>query len=80
MDKQISLAEQVGDYQLAPGLCVERKSVDDLIGWLASGHLYAQCVALSRLFTRPLLLIEFDLDKPFALYFVRALFFAIRQL
>ena len=32
----------VGDYILAPDLCVERKSIPDLIGSIESGHLYNQ--------------------------------------
>ena len=33
---------QVGDYVLSPEICVERKSISDLKGSLASGRLYHQ--------------------------------------
>ncbi|VDP85673.1 unnamed protein product [Echinostoma caproni] len=51
----------VADYILAPHLCVERKSVSDLIGSLNSGRLYQQCTAMSRHYPNPILLIEFAL-------------------
>ncbi|CAH2306930.1 DNA repair endonuclease XPF [Pelobates cultripes] len=58
---------EVGDYILTPDMCVERKSVSDLIGSLNNGRLYTQCVAMSRYYKRPILLIEFDPNKPFSL-------------
>ena len=58
---------QVGDYILTPDICVERKSLSDLIGSLNSGRLYNQCVAMCRTYKQPALLIEFDANKPFAL-------------
>ncbi|XP_046400907.1 DNA repair endonuclease XPF [Ischnura elegans] len=58
---------QVGDYILTKDICVERKSVSDLIGSLQSGRLYNQATAMTRHYERPILLIEFDKDKPFAL-------------
>ncbi|KAF0302752.1 DNA repair endonuclease XPF [Amphibalanus amphitrite] len=58
---------EVGDYIVTPELCVERKSVSDLIGSLMSGRLYGQALAMSRHYRRPLLLIEFDQSKPFTL-------------
>ena len=36
---------EVGDYILAPEICVERKSIADLVGSLASGRLCVLCVA-----------------------------------
>ena len=63
----IILLDQVGDYILTPDICVERKSVSDLIGSLNNGRLYNQCVAMCRYYKRPVLLIEFDKDKPFTL-------------
>ncbi|XP_076665620.1 DNA repair endonuclease XPF mei-9 isoform X1 [Andrena cerasifolii] len=56
---------QVGDYILSPEICVERKSVSDLIGSLNSGRLYNQAMSMSRHYTKPMLLIEFDPNKPF---------------
>ncbi|VDP36725.1 unnamed protein product, partial [Schistosoma margrebowiei] len=50
----------IADYILAPHLCVERKSVSDLIGSLNSGRLYHQATAMSRHYASPVLLIEFS--------------------
>ncbi|KAF7243066.1 DNA repair endonuclease XPF [Varanus komodoensis] len=58
---------EVGDYILTPDICVERKSISDLIGSLNNGRLYAQCVSMSRYYKRPILLIEFDPSKSFSL-------------
>ncbi|KAK1344825.1 hypothetical protein QTO34_013527 [Cnephaeus nilssonii] len=58
---------EVGDYILTPEMCVERKSISDLIGSLNNGRLYSQCVSMSRYYKRPVLLIEFDPSKPFSL-------------
>ncbi|XP_078097001.1 DNA repair endonuclease XPF [Mustelus asterias] len=60
---------EVGDYILTPDICVERKSVSDLIGSLNNGRLYTQCITMSRYYKRPVLLIEFDPNKPFSLNF-----------
>ncbi|KAG7306142.1 hypothetical protein JYU34_008734 [Plutella xylostella] len=57
----------IGDYILTPDICVERKSISDLIGSLNSGRLYTQCTQMCRNYTRPILLIEFDQNKPFHL-------------
>ncbi|XP_035261096.1 DNA repair endonuclease XPF [Anguilla anguilla] len=58
---------EVGDYILTSDMCVERKSVSDLIGSLQSGRLYTQCLSMTRFYRRPVLLIEFDPAKPFSL-------------
>eukprot|EP00092_Neocalanus_flemingeri_P022527 GFUD01024429.1.p1 GENE.GFUD01024429.1~~GFUD01024429.1.p1 ORF type:complete len:846 (-),score=291.30 GFUD01024429.1:125-2662(-) len=58
---------EVGDYILTPEICVERKSISDLIGSLNSGRLYNQATSMTRFYTKPMLLIEFDSNKPFAL-------------
>ncbi|KAM9424119.1 DNA repair endonuclease XPF [Pholidichthys leucotaenia] len=58
---------EVGDYILSPDICVERKSVSDLIGSLQSGRLYTQCLSMTRYYKKPVLLIEFDPAKPFSL-------------
>ncbi|XP_012218802.1 DNA repair endonuclease XPF [Linepithema humile] len=55
----------VGDYILTPEICVERKSISDLIGSLLSGRLYNQAVSMTRHYAKPMLLIEFDQNKPF---------------
>ncbi|KAF5277730.1 hypothetical protein FQR65_LT03710 [Abscondita terminalis] len=56
----------IGDYILTPEICVERKSISDLIGSLNSGRLYQQCVQMSRYYKKPMLLIEFDQNKHFS--------------
>lgn len=65
---------EVGDYILTPEMCVERKSISDLIGSLNNGRLYSQCISMSRYYKRPVLLIEFDPNKPFSLTARGALF------
>ena len=53
---------EVGDYILSPRICVERKSVPDLIQSLksTSGRLYHQCESMSLHYDVPVLLIEFN--------------------
>lgn len=58
---------EVGDYILTPEICVERKSLNDLIGSLNSGRLYNQAQAMCRYYKRPVLLIEFTQNQPFSL-------------
>ncbi|KAH9934024.1 uncharacterized protein BXZ73DRAFT_89675 [Epithele typhae] len=57
----------VGDYILTPDICVERKSIPDLISSLNSGRLYTQCELMSAHYKQPILLIEFEEHKSFAL-------------
>jgi DNA excision repair protein ERCC-4 len=57
----------VGDYVLSPDICVERKALPDLIASLASGRLAAQAAALCRHYRTPVLLIEFEAERAFAL-------------
>ncbi|KAG0242467.1 hypothetical protein BGW41_004035 [Actinomortierella wolfii] len=57
----------VGDYVLSPNVCVERKSISDLISSLSSGRLYTQVEAMTAHYKNSVLLIEFDEDKAFAL-------------
>ncbi|XP_055380377.1 DNA repair endonuclease XPF [Condylostylus longicornis] len=63
----IPLTITIGDYILTPEICVERKSISDLIGSLNSGRLYNQCIQMQRFYAKPILLIEFDQNKPFHL-------------
>ncbi|PIK43490.1 putative DNA repair endonuclease XPF isoform X3 [Apostichopus japonicus] len=58
---------EVGDYIITPEICVERKSISDLIGSLGNGRLYNQALAMTRFYKKPVLLIEFDPTKSFAL-------------
>ncbi|XP_023215246.1 DNA repair endonuclease XPF-like [Centruroides sculpturatus] len=65
---------EIGDYILTPDMCVERKSLSDLIGSLNSGRLYNQVKSMSRYYKKPVLLIEFDQNKSFSLqacYFLK---------
>ncbi|KAJ5758907.1 hypothetical protein N7520_006063 [Penicillium odoratum] len=55
----------VGDYILSPDICVERKSVQDLMQSLRNGRLYNQAETMLQHYKYPLLLIEFDQNKAF---------------
>ncbi|EPY49939.1 DNA repair endonuclease XPF [Schizosaccharomyces cryophilus OY26] len=55
----------VGDYVLSPNICVERKSIRDLIQSLSSGRLYSQCEAMLEHYEVPVLLIEFEQNQTF---------------
>lgn len=55
----------VGDYILTPDICVERKSIRDLIASLKNGRLYNQAETMLQYYKYPLLLIEFDQNKSF---------------
>ena len=58
---------EVGDYVLSPTICVERKSLPDLVSSLSSGRLYTQAAHMTRHYSRPLLLLEFEAEKAFEL-------------
>lgn len=58
---------EIGDYVLSPEICVERKSVSDLVQSLASGRLFNQAKAMTRAYKMPVLLIEFDGEKTISL-------------
>ncbi|EGG12539.1 DNA repair protein rad16 [Melampsora larici-populina 98AG31] len=57
----------VGDYIISPDMCVERKSISDLIQSFNSGRLYQQCEMMTAHYKQPILLIEFDQKKSFSL-------------
>lgn len=57
----------VGDYVLTPAICVERKSVSDLISSFKNGRLYNQAETMLLHYKNPMLLIEFDHNKSFTL-------------
>jgi len=57
----------VGDYILTPSICVERKSIRDLIASFRNGRLYAQCEAMCASYAQPMVLIEFEKDQSFGL-------------
>lgn len=57
----------VGDYILSPNICVERKSIKDLISSFKDGRLYNQAETMLEHYKSPMLLIEFDQNKSFTL-------------
>lgn len=57
----------VGDYVLTPNICIERKSVGDLISSFQDGRLYNQAETMFQHYKNPMLLIEFDAQKAFTL-------------
>ncbi|KAL9637810.1 MAG: hypothetical protein Q9164_001973 [Protoblastenia rupestris] len=57
----------VADYVLTPQICVERKSVQDLISSFKSGRLFNQAETMLLHYKYPMLLIEFDQNKSFTL-------------
>lgn len=57
----------VGDYVLSPNICIERKSIKDLISSFKDGRLYNQAETMMQHYKSPMLLIEFDQNKSFTL-------------
>ncbi|CAI4053545.1 hypothetical protein SKDZ_16G2440 [Saccharomyces kudriavzevii ZP591] len=57
----------VGDYVITPDICLERKSISDLIGSLQNNRLAAQCKKMLKHYKYPTLLIEFDEGQSFSL-------------
>lgn len=57
----------VGDYVLTPHICIERKSVRDLIQSFSNGRLFNQVESMTEHYKHPMLLIEFDQNKSFTL-------------
>ena len=49
-------------------MCVERKSLPDLRSSFVSGRLYHQAEAMTRHYAVPVLLLEFERDKAFAMH------------
>ncbi|KAH6662208.1 DNA repair protein [Plectosphaerella plurivora] len=57
----------VADYVLSPTICVERKSISDLISSFKDGRLFNQAETMFQHYKSPMLLIEFDQNKSFTL-------------
>lgn len=57
----------VGDYIISPDICIERKSIKDLISSFKDGRLFAQAESMLQYYKSPMLLIEFDQNKAFTL-------------
>ncbi|KRY30677.1 DNA repair endonuclease XPF [Trichinella spiralis] len=53
----------VGDYIITPDVCVERKSINDLISSLIHGRLYAQCRAMNNYYKKQILLVQLGDSK-----------------
>ncbi|KAI9226707.1 MAG: hypothetical protein DHS80DRAFT_18332 [Piptocephalis tieghemiana] len=65
--KVIPCTLEIGDYILSPEVCVERKSISDLIQSFSSGRLFNQVEKMTTYYKTPVLLIEFDEAKAFSL-------------
>ncbi|KAG1777317.1 restriction endonuclease type II-like protein, partial [Suillus placidus] len=68
----------VGDYILTQDICVERKSIPDLVASFNGGRFHTQCELMSVHYKQPILLIEFEensssLPSPFCLQLKRRL-------
>lgn len=57
----------VGDYIISPDICLERKSISDLIGSLQNNRLVSQCKKMLTYYKYSVLLIEFDENQSFSL-------------
>ena len=57
----------VGDYVLTPTICIERKSIRDLVSSFKNGRLFNQAETMLQHYKHPMLLIEFDQNKSFTL-------------
>lgn len=57
----------VGDYIITPDICVERKSLPDLVSSFNNGRLFTQCELMSVHYKQPVLLIEFEEHKSFSM-------------
>lgn len=57
----------VADYVLTPNICIERKSVRDLISSFKNGRLFNQAETMLLHYKHPMLLIEFEQNKSFTL-------------
>ena len=57
----------VGDYIITPDICLERKSVSDLIQSLRNNRLVNQCKKMFKYYKYPTLLIEFSEEQSFSL-------------
>ncbi|KAJ2827813.1 DNA repair protein RAD16 [Coemansia furcata] len=63
----------VGDYILHDQLCVERKSLPDLIQSLKSGRLFNQAESMIAHYSYAVLLIEFEMNTSFSLQAIGSL-------
>lgn len=57
----------VGDYVITPDICIERKTIADLIGSIQNHRLLSQCKKMRSHYKYPTLLIEFEEGQSFSL-------------
>lgn len=57
----------IGDYIISSDICIERKSVADLIGSLQNNRLNSQCRKMTKFYKYSILLIEFEENQSFSL-------------
>ncbi|MBT4192237.1 MAG: DEAD/DEAH box helicase [Candidatus Diapherotrites archaeon] len=57
----------VGDYVLSKDVCVERKSVEDFLASMIDGRLFNQLVDLRENYSKPLVILEGNIDELFTL-------------
>ncbi|KAJ6245723.1 DNA repair endonuclease xpf [Anaeramoeba flamelloides] len=63
--KLIPIQLKVGDFVLSDHICVERKTIPDLISSFKDGRLFRQITAMKKNYTLTILLIEFNKKRGF---------------
>lgn len=58
--KVIPMSIEIGDYVISRDVCIERKSLQDLINSLNNGRLFTQLQWISRHYSVPVILIELN--------------------
>lgn len=53
----------VGDYIISPEIAIERKTINDLINSIYDGRLFVQCSELMHFYSKPLLIIEGNINQ-----------------
>lgn len=65
--KVVPMTLNVGDYIITDRICVERKTVSDLVQSFSNGRLFEQCANMFKFYECPVLLLEFDQAKSFSM-------------
>ncbi|KAK1442314.1 DNA repair endonuclease XPF [Babesia gibsoni] len=63
----VPLVLEMGDYLISRDICIERKSIHDLVSSLSSGRLAQQAEELCSVYEFPFLLLEFEDSETFHL-------------
>ena len=58
---------EVGDYVLSKDVCVERKTIEDFLSSMIDGRLFSQMLNLRQNYTKPLVIIEGNIEELFTL-------------